>query len=196
MEPFAVLLDTLTTTPSRKGKLALLVEYFRSTPDPDRGFALAALTDGLFPRLPLRRSLAVLLETRVDPVLYDLSRDYVGDTAETVALLWPAQKAEAPAPTLQALVKALEAANAATAPALLAGWLDTLDATGRWALLKFVTGALRVGVSARLAKTALAGPGETVQVTFTVPSTPGDYPYLCTFAGHYQAGMKGALTVQ
>jgi azurin len=47
-----------------------------------------------------------------------------------------------------------------------------------------------------IAKTAFAGPGETVQVKFKVPATPGDYPFLCTFAGHYQAGMKGTLIVR
>ena len=47
-----------------------------------------------------------------------------------------------------------------------------------------------------IAKTALAGPGERVQVTFTVPEAPGEYPFLCTFAGHYQAGMKGTLIVK
>jgi azurin len=46
-----------------------------------------------------------------------------------------------------------------------------------------------------IAKTSLAGPGEIVTVTFTVPSEPGEYPFLCTFAGHYQAGMKGTLIV-
>jgi len=50
--------------------------------------------------------------------------------------------------------------------------------------------------NAVIAKTALAGPGERVQVTFTVPETPGEYPFLCTFAGHYQAGMKGTLVVK
>lgn len=47
-----------------------------------------------------------------------------------------------------------------------------------------------------LAATRLAGPGETVEVTFQVPSVPGSYPYLCTFAGHFQAGMKGTLVVK
>jgi len=47
-----------------------------------------------------------------------------------------------------------------------------------------------------LAATRLAGPGETVDVTFKVPSVPGNYPYLCTFAGHFQAGMKGTLVVK
>ena len=156
MEPFALLLDTLSTTPSRNGKLALLSEYFRSTPDPDRGFALAALTDGLFPRLPLRRSLATLLESRVDPVLYALSRDYVGDTAETVALMWPEPEGRAAAPHLSEVVAALATAPATEVAPILGDFLDRLDTRGRWALLKLVGGAPRVGVSARLAKTALA----------------------------------------
>ncbi len=160
MEPFALLLDTLSTTPSRNGKLALLIEYFRNAPDPDRGFALAALTDGLFPRLPLRRSLATLLETRVDPVLYALSRDYVGDTAETVALMWPTTEdrpsLHEPAPRLSEIVALLTAAAPTEIAPVLGSLLDRLDVRGRWALLKLIGGAPRVGVSARLAKTALA----------------------------------------
>ena len=89
MKAFAALLDRLAYTPSRNDKLRLLADYFAETPDPDRGYALAALTDGLFFRLPVRRILGELLGPRVDPVLFDLSRDYVGDTAETIALIWP-----------------------------------------------------------------------------------------------------------
>jgi DNA ligase-1 len=96
VQRFSILLDSLSTTPSRNGKLLLLVEYFRSAPDPDRGWALAALTDGLFARLPLRRALGELLEGRIDPVLYALSRDYVGDTAETIALMWPTSQIAGP----------------------------------------------------------------------------------------------------
>ena len=51
-------------------------------------------------------------------------------------------------------------------------------------------------LSAVIAKTALAGPGEMMQVTFKVPAKPGRYPFICTFAGHYQAGMKGTLIVK
>jgi azurin len=47
-----------------------------------------------------------------------------------------------------------------------------------------------------VAATGLAGAGETVEVTFTVPEEPGEYPYICSFPGHYQAGMKGVLTVK
>jgi ATP-dependent DNA ligase len=156
VKAFAELLDRLAYTPSRNDKLRLLADYFAETPDPDRGYALAALTDGLFFRLPVRRILSELLGPRVDPVLFDLSRDYVGDTAETIALIWPGGAAHTKPPRLSAIVEALQAAHSTKAPALLADWLDQLDATGRWALIKLMTGALRVGVSARLAKTALA----------------------------------------
>ena len=146
MKAFAELLDRLAYTPSRNDKLRLLAGYFASAPDPERGLALAALTDGLFFRLPLRRILTDLVAARVDPVLFDLSRDYVGDTAETIALIWPGGGKGAKPPRLAAIVEALQSTPPAEIPALLAGWLDTLDATGRWALLKLLTGALRVGV--------------------------------------------------
>lgn len=47
-----------------------------------------------------------------------------------------------------------------------------------------------------IAATGLAGGGETVEVTFTVPETEGEYEYICSFPGHYSAGMKGVLKVQ
>ncbi len=156
MKDFSALLDRLAYTPSRNDKLRLMADYFASAPDPDRGYALAALTDGLFFRVPFRRIFAEMLEARVDPVLFKLSRDYVGDTAETISLLWPAQEEGQDPPRLADVVERVRNANATEIPQLLTGWLDRLDATGRWALLKLLTGALRVGVSARLAKTALA----------------------------------------
>ena len=156
MKAFAELLDRLSYTPSRNDKLRLLADYFAATPDPDRGWALAALTDGLFFRLPLRRILGEMIEARVDPVLFGLSRDYVGDTAETIALIWPSGDAPEKSPRLDDVVQTLRRAMPMEVPGLLSCWLDELDSTGRWALLKLITGALRVGVSERLAKTALA----------------------------------------
>jgi len=155
VKAFSALLDRLAYTPSRNDKLRLMADYFAAVPDPDRGYALAALTDGLFFRVPFRRIFAEMLDARVDPVLFKLSRDYVGDTAETISLLWPARDEDADPPRLVDVVEAVQKAAPAEIPQLLAGWLDRLDATGRWALLKLLTGALRVGVSARLAKTAL-----------------------------------------
>ena len=67
-----------------------MADYFRATPDPDRGWALAALTDGLPFSFPLRRTLVDMMARSMDPELFRLSRDYVGDTAETIALVWDA----------------------------------------------------------------------------------------------------------
>jgi azurin len=47
-----------------------------------------------------------------------------------------------------------------------------------------------------LAATGMAGGGETVEVTFKVPAETGEYPYVCTFPGHFQAGMRGVLNVK
>lgn len=157
MKAFAALLDALVFTSGRNAKLRLLIDYFRHAPDPDRGYALAALTEALdFPHAKpaLVRGLAL---GRTDALLFGLSYDYVGDLAETVALIWPARaEAAAHVPELGEIVDALRLSPRDRVPALLEGWLDALDATGRWALLKLITGGLRVGVSARLAKTALA----------------------------------------
>lgn len=47
-----------------------------------------------------------------------------------------------------------------------------------------------------LAHTAMIGGGETSEIEFTVPETPGDYTFLCTFPGHYMAGMVGTIRVK
>jgi DNA ligase-1 len=156
MDRFADVLDRLVTTTQRNGKIRLLANYFRTTPDPDRGFALAALTDGLPMSFPMRRVLQDILTPHIDPVLFGLSRDYVGDTAETVALLWRSPPDKGKAPRLSEVVETLKRTSNRELPRVVALLLDRLDANGRWALFKFLGGALRVGVSARLAKVALA----------------------------------------
>ncbi|MEJ5977075.1 cisplatin damage response ATP-dependent DNA ligase [Novosphingobium sp. PS1R-30] len=156
MEAFAALLDALVYTSSRNAKLRLLADYLRRTPDPDRGWALAALTDGLdFPAVKSAVIRNLLIE-RVDPVLYALSRDYVGDTAETASLLWPEPPAPPSPPTVSEAVDILAGMTRATVSRELPALLDQLDAYGRYALLKLATGAMRIGISARLAKTAFA----------------------------------------
>lgn len=158
MERFAALLDALLLTPSRNGKLELIARYLRESPDPDRGWALAALTSAVdFPAIKAG-TVRTLMASRVDPVLWTLSRDFVGDTAETASLLWPEpeQPQKDSPPTLGEVVDVLSQSTRGSAPIVLAGLLDRLDAQGRYALIKFATGALRIGISARLAKVAFA----------------------------------------
>ncbi|MCW3835174.1 cisplatin damage response ATP-dependent DNA ligase [Sphingomonas canadensis] len=157
MRAFAELLDSLVYTRSRNAKLRRIAAYLRATPDPDRGWAMAALTGGLDLPAVKPALIRALVEARVDPVLFALSRDFVGDSAETVALLWPApQDGRGEPMRLAEVVDTLASVSRSGAPAALAAMLDRMDAGERFALLKLATGALRVGISARLAKTALA----------------------------------------
>jgi len=215
MNRFAELLDRLAYEPGRNNKLRLITNYFRAAGDPDRGYALAALTGALSFKFAKPGLIRDLIAARTDPVLFALSYDYVGDLSETVALMWPksspspacgggpgrgqatpaALKKEPapgspdsaralpgdptspasgrgdelrasnlhndpPSPTLTEVVTTLRTLGKTELPKQLTHWLDELDETGRWALLKLVTGAMRIGISARLAKTAAAALGD------------------------------------
>ncbi len=159
MRSFARLLDRLSFEPSRNGKLRLMAEHFKTTPDPERGFALAALTDALSFTNAKPAMIRALAAERTDATLFALSYDYVGDLSETVALIWPRSGSIADPPPLSTVVGLLATMGKLALPRQLAAWLDSLDEIGRWALLKLITGSLRVGVSARLAKTAVASLG-------------------------------------
>lgn len=161
MRAFSQLLDDLVYTRSRNTKLKLIGDYLRETPDPDRGYGLAALTGTL--EIPHIKPAAIrgLIEERIDPVLFHMSRDYVGDTAETLSLLWPGPLTEPPeiddaSISISDAVERLRSASRLEAPHVLGAMLDHLDASGRFALIKLALGELRVGINARLAKQALA----------------------------------------
>src|ERR1700680_4073099 len=89
MNRFAELLDRLAYEPGRNNKLRLMTGYFREVRDPDRGYALAALTGALSFKHAKPGLIRDLIAERTDPVLFALSYDYVGDLSETVALMWP-----------------------------------------------------------------------------------------------------------
>ncbi len=203
MNRFAHLLDRLAYEPGRTNKLRLMTQYFRTVSDPDRGWALAALTGALSFRHAKPALIRELIAARADPVLFALSYDYVGDLSETVALMWPKppgtvrplppcggenDRIEAQgtsdedhgAPTLTEVVTTLATLGKADIPAQLTRWLDDLDETGRWALLKLVTGGLRIGVSARLAKTAVAALGgqDVHDIELLWPGLTPPYPDL------------------
>jgi DNA ligase-1 len=255
MNRFAELLDRLAYEPGRNNKLRLITGYFREAGDPDRGYALAALTGALSFKHAKPALIRDLIAARTDEVLFGLSYDYVGDLSETVALMWPRrvqgnvesfpgypppqpsptrgegaqQRARQPTsktiddhfegdgrttlpvpsplvgegqggghsgrdgngsphpsrhnnppPTLTEVVTTLRTLGKTELPGQLQRWLDELDETGRWALLKLVTGALRIGISARLAKTAAAALGDKDphEVELIWPGLSPPYPDL------------------
>ena len=156
MKRFAALLELLALTPSRNRKLEALVTYFRETPDPDRGFALAILTGALSFKNVKPAVLREVVTREVDPHLFGLSYDYVGDLGETIALIWPHHGHQEDLPGLTDLIELLDTTAKAKIPELIASLLTRAALNERWALVKLATGALRIGVSSRLAKTALA----------------------------------------
>jgi DNA ligase-1 len=244
MKRFAELMDRLAYEHSRNNKLRLMTDYYRTTPDPERGYALAALTGSLSFQHAKPGTIRALIAQRADPVLFGLSWDYVGDLSETVALMWPmpthtalsvpsptraalararaqalvgegrgggskldarsrttptpnpspqgggepasraslTPSASLTAPTLSQVVTTLWSLGKSELPAQLARWLDALDETGRWALLKLVTGELRIGVSARLAKTAVAALGGKEPLEIELIWSTLAPPYLELFA--------------
>ncbi|MDK4714322.1 cisplatin damage response ATP-dependent DNA ligase [Rhizobium sp. CNPSo 4039] len=160
MKAFADLLDRLVLTPSRNGKLKLLSDYFRDTPDPDRGYGLAAIAGTLEVRNVKPAMLRELVLERMDEVLFRYSYDYVGDLAETISLVWDKESdIERPAgeqPKLGEVVRSMNALGRTEVRSFVRDLLDRLDTSGRFAFLKLATGSMRIGVSARLAKQALA----------------------------------------
>ncbi|AXC49197.1 cisplatin damage response ATP-dependent DNA ligase [Paracoccus suum] len=158
MKAFANLLERLAFTPARNAKLQILRHYLERTPNPDRGWALAALTGELKLRTVTPSLLRGLVVERFDPELFALSYDFVGDLAETIALLWPDPEEAVDVP-LSAAVELLQTTGKASLPKAIAGMLDRLGASERLAFLKLATGAMRIGLSARMARIALAEMG-------------------------------------
>jgi DNA ligase-1 len=156
MKDFAQLLELLALTPSRNRKIEALRDYFGRTPDPDRGFALAILTGALTFKNVKSAVLREVVAAEVDPTLFAMSYDYVGDLGETIALIWPHHGAGEDLPSLTDLIELFNTTSKAELPKLIASLLTRAEINERWALVKLATGALRIGLSARLAKTALA----------------------------------------
>jgi DNA ligase-1 len=163
MKAFSQLLERLYFEPSTLGKERLLLDYFRATPDPDRGFAVAIIGGTL--SLPnFKRGMVLdLIRARTDPTLLAMSHDYVGELSETVAHLWPTPDIlpnDPDLPPLHEVVDALRHTPKAQLPDYVSGLLDRMTSPERWALLKIGSGSLRIGVSARLLKQVLARYGD------------------------------------
>ncbi len=159
MQRFADLIDRLTFTPSRNGKLRLIETYLRETPDPDRGWALAALTGTLDVKSVKPALLRTMVTEKIDEVLFRYSYDFVGDLAETIALLWEKSTdidVQIYELNLSSVVETLSNASRSNAAKVVSDLLDCMSSSARYVLIKMVTGALRIGVSGRLTRQAVA----------------------------------------
>jgi DNA ligase-1 len=156
---FADMLDDLYFTNSNLAKEAILTSYLRTTPDPDRGWALAAIGGTLSFDLFKRNLVKTLMEERMDPYLFQLSRHYVGEMSETVALAWPQSAEPVRLKRLPDLHEVIEEFTHRDKPGIrdyLITLLDNMSPPQRWALLKLGTRGLRIGMSARTVKKTLA----------------------------------------
>lgn len=190
MQAFAELLEKLILTPSRHVKIRHVCDYLERTPDPSRGWALAALAGTLEITSVRPAAIRELVCRHTDPVLFRLSYDYVGDLAETVSLIWPAHRDGTPPAELADVVALLNTSSRTQSLKLVEGWLNSLDPSGRWALLKLITGGLRIGVSGRLARQALAAFGQ-VDITQIEEIWHGlRPPYVSLFAWLEGKGAK------
>ena len=159
MERFSNLLDDLYFTNSTLAKEKILSEYLLNTPDPDRGWALAAIAGTLSFDLFKRNLTKTLITERMDPVLFALSYDYVGELSETVALAWPMSKDPVRLnrlPSLSEVIEEFQKRDKAGIREYLITLLDNMTPPQRWALLKLGTRGLRIGMSARSVKRAIA----------------------------------------
>ncbi len=133
---FAELLEGLVFSPGRNAKLALMRQWFATQGDPDRGIGLAALAGELVFRTAKPAILRELIAERTDPTLFAISYDYVGDLAETIALMWPADaRSNRPPLSLTEVVETLETAPKTALPQSIAGGMDALDPGSRLALI-------------------------------------------------------------
>ncbi len=161
MKAFAGLLDLLLFTPSPHGKIQHLIHYFNETENPDRGYALAALTGALDLKAIKPAQIRKLIEKRLDAVLFRYSNDFVGDIVETTALTWDSHKqVSSKIYQLHEVIERLQNTKQGQITDCVEMLLDELPAQERYTFLKLATGGVRVGVSTHLARKALAKFGQ------------------------------------
>ncbi|PRO67652.1 cisplatin damage response ATP-dependent DNA ligase [Alteromonas gracilis] len=160
MEAFSHLLEQLYFTSGNKAKAQLIADYIANTPDPDRGWAIAAMAGTLRFDFFKRNTVKKLITEHSDAALFAMSYDYVGEVSETVAHLWPYSKPTDSLPSLTEVVETFASVSKQKVSDTLANYLTVMTPAQRWALLKLGTRGLRIGVSARSIKQILADYGD------------------------------------
>jgi ATP-dependent DNA ligase len=172
MNRFAALIDRLALAADTNAKRRLLADYLSCSSEPDRSAAAAVLAGTRNWRRVSLNFIRGIAEPRLDPALFALSLAHVGDPAETIALLWPQRPGANRDPSLPEIVEALSTLGKSELPKRLETWLDAADASGRWALIKLVTGTLTSPVTAAEVGHALMAAGIDFETGEAVPATP------------------------
>ena len=154
MKEFSDLINSIIFTHSTNSKINLIVEYLKKTQLPDKGYAIAVLTDNLKFSKIKNNLVRKQIKEYVDPNLFDMSYDYVGDFAETISLIWQ-KKEDKKIIKINDLVNELDN-NDPFKNNFIIRTLNALDQNQRWAFIKIILGGLRIGVSSSLVKKALA----------------------------------------
>jgi len=155
MKKFSLLLENIIFSPSTKRKIDLISKYFQTTDIKEKGFALGILAGKYKLSIFGPSKLKILIKKHVDPFLFDLSYDYVGDLAETIALIWPLRK-KGDLPSLSEFFIKLKDLPEPESLKYIEECLSISDTTQRWTIIKLLSGGLRIGLSERLTKIALA----------------------------------------
>ena len=159
MKRFSELLLNLIFTSSRNDKIAHIINWINGSDIEEIGWGLSIICQELDISKVKPSIIKEISISHLDKFLFDISYDYVGDMAETVSLIWPEKNdknANFSNVTLTNVIKDLINVQKKEAPELISNYLDNFDQNTRWAFLKIITGGLRVGVSSRLAKTAIS----------------------------------------
>ena len=168
MRRFAALYRRLDRSTATSDKRAALIDYFRDAPPEDAAWALWLLAGGkvsgaktkIAGSAELRAWIAE--ESDTPPWLVDASYEQVGDLAETLTLLLDDPPDDAPREDtplhvwIEQRLRGVAGADETTRRAAVVAAWRSLDRDARFVFNKLLTGALRVGVSQRLAQQALA----------------------------------------
>ncbi len=154
MKNLTLLLNNLIFTSSNNKKVDLIVEYLKVTPLDDRGYAIALLSNNLKFDNFKSSLIKKVIKSKIDSYMFELSYDYVGDLAETVALIWQGKSHSSDMP-LNKLVKILRK-DTLDKEKFIIDYLDSSSIDERWTFIKLVLGGLRVGVSSIIVKKALS----------------------------------------
>ncbi|MCE9522992.1 MAG: hypothetical protein K8S25_11260 [Alphaproteobacteria bacterium] len=167
MNRLAALIDRLAVAPDADVKRRMLAEYFADAQESDRAIVATLLSAKPKQRHVTLALIRGLAETRLDPILFALSLEFVGDMAETIALLWPQRHGANKDPSPSEVYEALSTLGRSELPKRIEAWLDACDANGRWALIKLLTGTLGAAATASEVNGALLAAGIDTLTTET-----------------------------